>query len=233
MANSSPTFLRFPGQWSDATWNGNKGYGLYYNVNRWYEDGRGRYTQPDPLGFDNGQDNLFGYALENPLKLTDPLGLEVTFAPACQTLLTARQRATVQQAAEDADAAGFQCLRPPECDRYRRSIRDLTIRCVAVNRDPCTNTRFCGSRSDFTTCSAAPLPSNTIILTPDGATGNGCPCLPRVLMHEVSSHTPRRRSSGWWTHLPRGSDVSGELRPGISGSAVDGLPLFAGLSGRR
>jgi len=72
--SSSPTLLRFPGQWSDATWNGNKGYGLYYNVNRWYEDGRGRYTQPDPLGLAGGL-QLYGYADQDPLFTTDLLGL--------------------------------------------------------------------------------------------------------------------------------------------------------------
>jgi RHS repeat-associated protein len=72
--SSSPTLLRFPGQWSDAAWNGNKGYGFYYNVNRWYEDGRGLYTQPDPLGLTDGP-NPYLYVEDRPTRFTDPEGL--------------------------------------------------------------------------------------------------------------------------------------------------------------
>lgn len=73
--NSLAPILRFPGQWSDSTWNGNKQHGLYYNVNRWYEDRRGRYTQPDPLGLLGGT-NEFIYALSNPSKYIDKDGRE-------------------------------------------------------------------------------------------------------------------------------------------------------------
>ena len=42
----------------------------------WYRAGWGRYTQADPLEFKGGI-NLFAYALENPLRYKDPLGLKV------------------------------------------------------------------------------------------------------------------------------------------------------------
>ena len=68
--SSSPTLLRFPGQWYDATWNG-----LYYNLNRWYDNGRGRYTQPDPL-LGKGDPNPYLYAHADPLVWVDPDGLK-------------------------------------------------------------------------------------------------------------------------------------------------------------
>jgi RHS repeat-associated protein len=71
--SSSPTVLRFPGQWVDGTWNGNQGVGLYYNVQRWYEVGRGRYTRPDPLG-QRGDLNPFTYANSTPSVAIDPTG---------------------------------------------------------------------------------------------------------------------------------------------------------------
>jgi RHS repeat-associated protein len=69
------TALRFPGQWSDSTWNGNKKHGLYYNVNRWYDTATGRYTQPDPIESSILQPAAYLYAEDRPTALIDPLGL--------------------------------------------------------------------------------------------------------------------------------------------------------------
>ncbi|MFL6260854.1 MAG: RHS repeat domain-containing protein [Thermoanaerobaculia bacterium] len=186
-AQASGVFLRFPGQWEDPTWdNPGLASGLYQNVHRWYQPDTGRYERPDPLSYSGSQLNLFAYADDNPLLLTDPLGLAVTFTRDCFRLLSSRQRRTVQHAAEDADAATDKCLRCPERPRFRRAIRGLTILCSSVSSPACApNLHFCGSRSDIRQCSTTPLPDNQIILTPDGATGTQCPCLPRVLMHET------------------------------------------------
>ncbi len=69
---SAPTILRFPGQWSDGAWGGGKDTGLYYNVHRWYEAGRGRYTQTDPLGLAGGI-HAYRYAHGAPVRWHDPL----------------------------------------------------------------------------------------------------------------------------------------------------------------
>ncbi len=45
-----------------------------YKISRWYRPAWGRYTQPDPIGLRGGI-NLFGYAVENPLRFTDRRGL--------------------------------------------------------------------------------------------------------------------------------------------------------------
>jgi RHS repeat-associated protein len=60
--------LRFPGQyWDDES-------RLSYNYFRNYQANQGRYTQPDPLGLDVG-DNRFGYVDADPLNWFDPFGL--------------------------------------------------------------------------------------------------------------------------------------------------------------
>lgn len=60
--------LRFPGQYHDQETE------LYYNYNRYYDPGTGRYVTPDPVGL-NGGTNLYVYAGNRPTVESDPLGL--------------------------------------------------------------------------------------------------------------------------------------------------------------
>ena len=60
--------LRFPGQMADVE------TGLFYNYFRSYQPTQGRYTQGDPIGLGGGL-NRFGYANQNALSYSDPLGL--------------------------------------------------------------------------------------------------------------------------------------------------------------
>jgi RHS repeat-associated protein len=66
-------FLRLPGQWVDSSWSG-YGEELYYNVNRWYMPGTGRYTQTDPLQSERSI-RPYAYSDDNPMRFIDPLGL--------------------------------------------------------------------------------------------------------------------------------------------------------------
>ncbi len=59
---------RFPGQYFDAE------TGTHYNYYRDYDPATGRYLTPDPVGLQGGL-NLQGYALNDPLRHTDVLGL--------------------------------------------------------------------------------------------------------------------------------------------------------------
>jgi RHS repeat-associated protein len=61
--------LRYPGQYFDQE------SGLHYNYHRSYSATMGRYTQSDPIGLDGGW-NRFGYAEQNPMRYSDPLGLD-------------------------------------------------------------------------------------------------------------------------------------------------------------
>ena len=71
-AQTSGIFLRLPGQSDDATWDtAHLGSGVYYNLNRWYESGTGRYAMPDPVKLGEP----YVYVRGNPLTATDRLGL--------------------------------------------------------------------------------------------------------------------------------------------------------------
>ncbi|MCW5649445.1 MAG: hypothetical protein KIS62_06860 [Ramlibacter sp.] len=62
--------LRFPGQYADDE------AGSFYNYQRSYLASQGRYTQFDPIGLAGGP-NGYLYAGANPLRYTDPKGLDV------------------------------------------------------------------------------------------------------------------------------------------------------------
>jgi len=61
--------IRFQGQYHDNE------SGLDYNDYRSYASEIGRYTQSDPIGLAGGL-NTFGYVMQNPVRYTDPKGLE-------------------------------------------------------------------------------------------------------------------------------------------------------------
>ncbi len=65
------TPLRFPGQYVDAE------SGLFENWNRFYEPATGRYMAADPIALasDAVVPEVYGYALNNPIRLADPSGL--------------------------------------------------------------------------------------------------------------------------------------------------------------
>jgi RHS repeat-associated protein len=71
---SNTNSFTYTGRESDGT-------GLHYYRARYYHPTGQRFIAEDPLGFDGGDVNLYGYALQNPVNLTDPLGLQAVPIP--------------------------------------------------------------------------------------------------------------------------------------------------------
>ena len=59
--------------------------GLYFYRARWYDAQVGRFISEDPIGFNGGDVNLFGYVNNNPLMFIDPSGLRPTNLPYYET----------------------------------------------------------------------------------------------------------------------------------------------------
>ena len=99
-AQGAGMFLRFPGQWEDASWaGGGLESGLHYNVHRWFGSETSRYTVPDPIGLAGGY-NLYLYVDANPLSSTDPTGLQASewHTPTNEEVAELTQRACARQA---------------------------------------------------------------------------------------------------------------------------------------
>ncbi len=67
MGAASQNPFQFTGRESDGT-------GLYYYRSRYYDPGRARFLQEDPLRLGGGR-NFYAYVANNPVNLIDPLGL--------------------------------------------------------------------------------------------------------------------------------------------------------------
>lgn len=74
---------RFPGQWFQSE------SGLHQNWMRDYDPTTGRYIQADPLGLIDGA-SVYGYALGNPIRWTDPTGEFVPFVALVGGLILGR-----------------------------------------------------------------------------------------------------------------------------------------------
>lgn len=74
--------MRFPGQWAL------KESPLFYNWHRFYDPETGRYITSDPIGFEGGDSNMFGYVLSNPINFKDPNG-QISILAVTTVILTA------------------------------------------------------------------------------------------------------------------------------------------------
>jgi len=74
------TNLRLPGQYDERLLGSVGLQGPYYNWNRWYLPGVGRYLELDPIALRGGRNgphgpDWYGYGYGNPLRYDDPTGL--------------------------------------------------------------------------------------------------------------------------------------------------------------
>ncbi len=71
---SDPNVFQFTGRENDGV------AGLQFNRARYYHPILQRFLSEDPVGFAGGNINLYAYARNNPVSLTDPLGLDAQIA---------------------------------------------------------------------------------------------------------------------------------------------------------
>jgi RHS repeat-associated protein len=71
---------RYPGQWAMSHPDVPITASRFSNGHRWYDAQLGRYFQADPIGL-GGDVNLFAYSGNNPMRFTDPLGIEDQTSP--------------------------------------------------------------------------------------------------------------------------------------------------------
>lgn len=119
--NTTPTNLRFPGQYADAE------NLLSYNLMRDYDNTIARYIQSDPSGF-NGGLNIYEYGLANPTRWIDPTG-EASFvaggaevAPLLDATITA-----IDSGAAATGAANLCFENPQACQVVVQALSGGTI----------------------------------------------------------------------------------------------------------
>jgi RHS repeat-associated protein len=78
--------------------------GLQNNLNRWYDDGTGRWISEDPIAFHAGDGNLYRYVRNSPMISVDPTG-EATIDSKC----VRTQAQACMTAASISDGSFLQC----------------------------------------------------------------------------------------------------------------------------
>jgi RHS repeat-associated protein len=130
------TNLRLPGQYDERLFAAAGLTGLqgpYYNWNRWYLPGAGRYLKLDPLALGGGFNGRFGpdwysYASATPLRETDPMGL-ATYR--CKTPLHAVEDKFGKNWAKRAKDWGAHLYHQYSCIVWP----DGTVRCGGQDRE--------------------------------------------------------------------------------------------------
>ncbi len=97
---SSGDRFKFAGMQYDAT------TGQYYDHARWYGAGPGRFTSPDPVGFNAGDTDLYRYVDNGPSIGVDPSGLDYALNPTFEQAMIASMAGGVRLAATQLAAGG-------------------------------------------------------------------------------------------------------------------------------
>ena len=151
------TNLRLPGQYDERLLNSIGLQGPYYNWNRWYLPGVGRYLELDPIalaGGINGESGVdwYNYASGNPLRYRDPRGLYGTnsceyYQDACQKY---GGKYYCEQAPYWCEWFGDHFGRPPDPDPTRDDDYEGWTRCTRQCLQDCD----AGEHNNDNTCKA-------------------------------------------------------------------------------
>ena len=119
--------------------------GLYYMGARYYDSASGRFISRDPVRTIGPRTvNAYGYALGNPLRFVDPLGLEGSFERTARLNIERRdRRAELRQRREDEEVKRSQDQdqrRGEETARRRREAEEVSQR-EAARQKAATRTR--------------------------------------------------------------------------------------------
>lgn len=118
--------IRLPGQHLDAE------TGLHYNRHRYYDPALGAYINQDPIGFRGGL-NGFAYARQDPLQLSDPLGLYADAAHAGTPLFDAPPGAGLPDMGSELERpAPGSAKNCPDCTQVAGRVSDYATVCVYV-----------------------------------------------------------------------------------------------------
>jgi RHS repeat-associated protein len=123
------TNLRLPGQYDERLLGSVGLQGPYYNWNRWYLPGVGRYLELDPMAL-TGRFNApfrpdwYNYANANPIRFVDPTGLLVELY--CESLSTAQY---------GLGGLGAHCFLRVACENCNQSY-DRTLELFGPNQSP-------------------------------------------------------------------------------------------------
>ena len=117
--------------------------GLHYYRARYYDPAEGRFISKDPIGFDGGI-NIYTYTFNNPIRYTDPFGLDTAGCDNIPSFIeTPCRLQCCAKHDEDYDRNKCTCgswlKDAPICNKYNQNVFDCFKKC-GINKKSQTDT---------------------------------------------------------------------------------------------